>query len=163
MAVACGVDSPVLVPGNIGERAARKNFRLGSDQVVQVSNQWGCMLEEAARYKFRHVLVLGHPGKLAKLLEGEWDTHSGKSGSAVPIVAGLGEEIFNILMPASQTVEGIFQMLPAQKSKELAIALCSRISCCIAQQLHPTESLAVAIINMNGDILGSAGDLDPWR
>jgi cobalt-precorrin-5B (C1)-methyltransferase len=163
VAAACGVESPVLVPGNIGERAARENFRLSAEQVVQVSNQWGCMLDEAARYKFKHVLVLGHPGKLAKLIEGEWDTHSGKSGSAVPIVAGLGKEILKMPIPMSPTVEGIFQMLSAQHSRELAHALCFRISSCIAQRLNQTQLPATAIINMNGDILGTAGDLNPWQ
>jgi cobalt-precorrin-5B (C1)-methyltransferase len=163
VAAASGVESPVLVPGNIGERAARNNFRLSAEQVVQISNQWGCMLDEAARYRFRHVLALGHPGKLAKLLEGDWDTHSGRSGSAVPIVARLGEEIFKIPIPASSTVEGIFRALSAQHSRVLANALSARIAACIGERMSRAQGPAVAIINMNGDILGLAGDLNPWR
>ena len=77
VAAACGVRAPVLVPGNIGERAARGNYRLSPEQVIEVSNQWGAMLDETQRYDFANLLIVGHPGKLAKLTAGEWDTHSG--------------------------------------------------------------------------------------
>jgi cobalt-precorrin-5B (C1)-methyltransferase len=163
VAAACGVTAPVLVPGNIGERAARKNFRLGAEQVVQVSNLWGFMLEETARYPFGRVLVLGHPGKLAKLINGEWNTHSGKSGSAVPIVKRLGEKIMGNPIPESQTVEGIFQALPEPECRDLAQALCSRIVSSVAKKLDPKQMAAAAIINMKGDLLGSAGDLSSWQ
>jgi len=103
---------------------------LNAEQVVQVSNLWGFMLEETAQYNFSHVLVLGHPGKLAKLIDGEWNTHSGKSGSAVPIVKRIGEEIMKNPIPESQTVEGIFQALPEPECHDLAQALCSRIVAC---------------------------------
>jgi cobalt-precorrin-5B (C1)-methyltransferase len=162
VAAACGVTAPVLVPGNIGERAARKNFQLSAEQVVQVSNLWGFMLEETARYNFSHVLVLGHPGKLAKLMDGEWNTHSGKSGSAVATVTRLAEEM-KIPIPESLTVEGIFQSLPVPQGIDLAQALCSRIVDCVAPKLNSQQIPAVAIINMNGDLLGSAGDLSPWQ
>jgi len=163
VAAACGVDSPVLVPGNIGERAARKHFRLTSEQVVQVSNLWGFMLDEAAQYRFPRVLVLGHPGKLAKLLEGEWDTHSGKSASAVPVVTKMGQEVLSVPMPVSGTVEGIFQMLPETHRQELATVLSSRILVSVDRRLKQASIPAVAIINMHGDILGTSGDITPWQ
>jgi cobalt-precorrin-5B (C1)-methyltransferase len=163
VAAACGVDSPVLVPGNIGERAARKNFRLNAEQIMPVGNRWGFMLDETARCNFTSVLILGHPGKLAKLIDGEWDTHSGKSTSAMPIVTRLGEEILRIPMPVSQTVEGIFQALSEPYRRELAYALSAAIHASIARRLNPMQQSATVIINMNGDILGSAGDLTPWQ
>lgn len=162
VAEACGVDSPVMVPGNIGEQAAREHFRLASEQVVMVSNLWGFMLDQAALHKFRRLLVMGHPGKLAKLIGEAWDTHSGKSISAVPIVTRVGEEVLPIPMPISPTVEGIFQLLPHQHSRDLANALSSRILASADRRLNHASITAVALINLKGEILGSAGDLTPW-
>ena len=87
VAAAAGVRAPVFVPGHIGERAARAHFRVADEQVVEVGNEWGFALDEALRRPFTDLLILGHPGKLAKLTAGDWDTHSARSGSALPVVA----------------------------------------------------------------------------
>jgi len=153
----------VLVPGNIGERAARRNFRLSAEQVVHVGNYWGSMLDEIGRYDFDGILVLGHPGKLAKLTKGEWDTHSGNSQSAVPIVARLGSKTLQRPIPASVTVEGIFKSLKEGESRKLADALASEIRISVSRRLGGSPETAAAIINMNGDILGQNGDLSLWN
>jgi cobalt-precorrin-5B (C1)-methyltransferase len=163
VAAACGVKAPVLVPGNIGERAARRNFRLSAEQVVHVGNYWGSMLDEIGRYDFDGILVLGHPGKLAKLTKGEWDTHSGNSQSAVPIVARLGSKTLQRPIPASVTVEGIFKSLKEGESRKLADALASEIRISVSRRLGGSPETAAAIINMNGDILGQNGDLSLWN
>jgi cobalt-precorrin-5B (C1)-methyltransferase len=163
VAAACGVTSPVLVPGHIGERSARRNFRLTPEQVIPVSNKWGEMLDETAHYPFLRLLVLGHPGKLAKLTVGEWDTHSGVSQSAVPIVEKLAARLFKKPVLTSVTVEGVFQALPDERRFALANELSEDIRKCINRRLGGRVESAVAIINMKGDILGTSGDLRPWR
>ena len=87
VAAAAGIRAPVFVPGHIGERAARAHFRVADEQIVEVGNEWGFVLDEALGRPFSALLILGHPGKLAKLTAGDWDTHSGRSGSALPVVA----------------------------------------------------------------------------
>ena len=89
VAAAAGIRAPVFVPGHIGERAARAHFRVADEQIVEVGNEWGFALDEALRRPFSALLILGHPGKLAKLTAGDWDTHSGRSGSALPVVARM--------------------------------------------------------------------------
>ncbi|MCX6900418.1 MAG: cobalt-precorrin-5B (C(1))-methyltransferase CbiD [Verrucomicrobia bacterium] len=162
VAAANGVRSPVLVPGNIGERAARKNFRLSAEQVVQVSNQWGFMLEQFAERDFPRLMVLGHPGKLAKLVEGHWDTHSSQSPNAVPIVARLAEAALSHPLPESTTVEGIFESLSTEEQRKLADALAAKIRSTIAERLASQREIAVVLINLTGNILGHNGDLKPW-
>lgn len=163
VAAACGVAAPVLVPGNIGERAARRNFRLAPEQVINVGNHWGSLLDEVMGGRFVHVLIMGHPGKLAKLIEGEWNTHSGVSSSAVPIVMRLGETVFGRPLEERPTVEGLFKTLSCAGSRALGDALSSRIRECVLQRLGGRPETAVALTNMDGDILGSSGDLHPWR
>ena len=61
------------------------HFALRPGQVVEVSNEWGFMLEQAARQAWPHLLLVGHPGKMAKLAEGHWETHSSQSPSVLPL------------------------------------------------------------------------------
>jgi cobalt-precorrin-5B (C1)-methyltransferase len=162
VAAACGVRAPVLVPGNIGERAALKNLRVDAGQIVQVSNHWGFMLDQAARQpEFKRILVLGHPGKLAKLVDGEWDTHSSNSASAVGIVVRIGERLFGEPMADSATVEGIFEACSPEQSARLGDALAAAVGEAITARIG--SEVSVSLINLAGDILGSNGDLSPWK
>jgi cobalt-precorrin-5B (C1)-methyltransferase len=163
VARACGVSAPVLVPGNIGERAARRNLRLRPEQVIQVSNQWGFMLDHAARYAFERLLVLGHPGKLAKLADGEWDTHSSRSKSAVPVVTALAAKVLDMPRPDAATVEGVFAALPGEAQARLAEAVAGAVHRAIVLRVGTGMDLAVVLVNMAGDILGTDGDWSFWR
>lgn len=164
VAAACGVFAPVLVPGNIGERAARKIFRLAPGQAVQVSNHWGFMLDQAAKEpRFERLLILGHPGKLAKLIDGEWDTHSSSSASATGIVARIAEQLFGVPLPESGTVEGIFEACGSDESGKLGSALAAAVREAIAARIGLSKPLSVVLINMPGAMLGSEGDLTPWK
>jgi len=86
VAQAAGVTHPVFVPGHIGERSARRQLKVSDEQLIEVGNEWGFVLEDLARYGFEHVLLWGHPGKLAKLAGEEWDTHSSRSRSAIELI-----------------------------------------------------------------------------
>jgi len=163
VAAACGVCAPVLVPGNIGERAALKNLRVDADKIVQVSNHWGFMLDEASRRPFERLLVLGHPGKLAKLVDGEWDTHSSSSASAVGVVSRFAAEVLADPISESTTVEGIFESLNPENAVQVGNALAAAIRQTITARIGSEKTIAVALINLAGDFLGTAGDLSPWR
>ncbi|MGD0092293.1 MAG: cobalt-precorrin-5B (C(1))-methyltransferase CbiD [Planctomycetota bacterium] len=167
VATACGIASPVLVPGHIGERAARRHFELREEQVVEVSNEWGFMLGLVARAPFQHLLALGHPGKLAKLAARAWDTHSSRSASPVPLVAALGKTVLGRELPDTPTVEGLFKSLSAAEGQQLACALAGQVREQVAAFLRAANApgprdAAVVLINMRGDWLGSHGDLSPW-
>jgi cobalt-precorrin-5B (C1)-methyltransferase len=164
VAAASGVRAPVLVPGNIGERAALRNLRLAPGQIIQVSNHWGFMLDQAAREtRFESLLVLGHPGKLAKLVDGDWDTHSSNSASATAVVARIDHELPGAPAPASLTVEGIFAACDAARSKVLGDALAARVHAAISARIGAHKPLTVALVNMPGAILGSFGDMQLWK
>jgi cobalt-precorrin-5B (C1)-methyltransferase len=163
VAVASGVTAPVLVPGHIGERAARNHFNLSMEQVVEVSNEWGFMLDCAAGYRFTRMLILGHPGKLSKLCDGQWDTHSSKSDSAVPIVARLCEETLGVAPLESATVEGLFAALSPEDGKLLGNTLAARVRDSICKRFELQVEASTVLVNMQGDILGSDGDLSEWQ
>ena len=162
VAKACGITNPILVPGNFGEKAARAHFTVQDHQIISVSNEWGFMLDEAQKRNFSALLLVGHPGKLAKLIDGEWDTHSSRSGSAVPIIARLAQNCQVPITETHTTVEGLFAALSEPFRKELGQTLAADIGKIVQSRISGI-STAIALINMQGDLLGTDGDLQPWK
>ncbi len=163
VAVACGVKTPILVPGHIGERAARRLFPTSPEQVVEVSNEWGFMLDQATAHSWAGLLVLGHPGKLAKLALGQWDTHSSKSKSAVPFVAGLAAKVTGRVIDDLPTVEGIFNSVSPEERETLGDTLAGKVSEAVRLRTGKRFPIATILVDMQGTQLGSHGDLALWE
>ena len=163
VAAACRVTAPVLVPGNIGARAARRHFSLRDEQVIEVGYEWGFMLDLLARYAFRAVILLGHPGKLAKLAAGDWDTHSSRSGQVAHYLSHVCPEVLGHPAPESPTAEGIFAALSESDKTTLAAELARRVRCAVSDRMTRSVPLAVFLVNMAGERLGSDGDFTPWQ
>jgi len=162
VARACAVKFPVFVPGRIGFRAARELFRLADEQLIEVSNEWGFMLDLAADLDFDGLLVLGHPGKLAKLVDDQWDTHSKRSRSAVPTVARLARELLGRSIETTPTVEGLFAALPKDDRKAVADELASKIGDAVHDRVGRRFPVSVVLVNLKGEPLGRDGDLARW-
>ena len=162
VAVACNLRNPVLVPGRIGRRAAGTLFELSPQQLIEVSNEWGFILDQAVKVDFHRLMVLGHPGKLAKLAAGCWDTHSSRSDSAVPSVLDLARDILERHLPESRTVEGIFNDLPGLERLKLADALAGRIRKAVSGRVLGRFEIAAVLVNMQGVLLGLDGDFQAW-
>ena len=162
VAAACGTKAPVLVPGRIGAKAARRHFQLAEEQVVEVGNEWGYMLDCARGYPFRGIMVLGHPGKLGKLALGEGDTHSSRSKSALPWVSELAAAL-GISVGDSPTVEGIFSSLPDAGRKQLGEAAAARIGKAVADRFQGSLPISVVLVDMRGEWLGCAGETGLWK
>ena len=163
VAAACGVRAPALVPGNIGAKAAARHFPLRDQQCIEVGNAWGFALDRLAAAAFDAVLLVGHPGKLAKLAEGQWDTHWTHSRPAAEMVAQLHAETLGRPAAASPTVEGVFSALQPAEKILLADALAERIRLSVRRRIcgRRGESdfpVAVLLVDMSGTRLGAAGD-----
>jgi cobalt-precorrin-5B (C1)-methyltransferase len=163
VAAAAGIRAPVFVPGHIGERAARSHFRVAPEQVVEVGNEWGFAIDDAARAPFAALLMVGHPGKLAKLTAGGWDTHSGRSGSALPIVAKMHAAMLGRPAAESPTVEGIFAALDGEEKKRLGNTLADAIQKAVGKRTEGRLNAAVILIDLGGRILGEAGNRIAWE
>jgi cobalt-precorrin-5B (C1)-methyltransferase len=162
VAAAAGIRTPIFVPGHIGERAARALFRVADEQIVEVGNEWGFALDEALRRPFTDLLILGHPGKLAKLSAGDWDTHSARSGSALPIVARMHAETLGRGAPPATTVEGLFAALDAKEKKTLGDALAAAVKRAVVERAGGRLTSAVVLIDLGGRTIGAAGYRTPW-
>lgn len=162
VAMSGGVKAPVLVPGRIGERAARRHFRLGPEQVVEVGNEWGFMVDCSKERHFESLLILGHPGKLAKLAAGDWDTHSSRSKNAVPWIADFAGRIVGRPLPEMPTAEGLFSLLDGGERKAVGDALAGRIRRAVDERIGGETAVSTVLVDMKGDIIGTEGDLNRW-
>ena len=163
VARACGVTAPVLVPGNIGFAGAERHFHLADQQVIEVGNEWGVALDLLGPRGFTGLLAIGHPGKLGKLIRGHWYTHSSSSPSAAEVVAQLAKERFGLTVPHCETAEGVFASLDAADCIALGNTVAEEIRTAISQRLGEEIAAAVVLINMTGDRIGCAGDLNCWE
>ncbi len=164
IAQAAGIKSPVYVPGRIGKRAAQKHFALKDDQIVEVSNEWGYMLDCLEGDEFEHLLAMGHPGKLVKLAQGHWDTHSSKSQNALGFINKTAKDVIGEEFPHAVTSEGLFKELDSHQRKMLADKLAENIQESITRKLNwGPARIAVVLTDMQGEILGQAGDTAPWK
>ena len=163
VAMAEGGPWPAMTPGNIGSRAATALFGLAPARIVEAGNEWGFVLEEAAQRKIDGLLMVGHPGKLAKLAMGVWDTHSKSSDSAAPFAAALAERTLGRALEPSATVEGLFEQLDPPSRKRLGEAMAQAIRMEAERKSGGRFPVAVALVNMKLELLGGAGDTAPWK
>lgn len=158
-----GITRPVIVPGHIGARSAQGLLRVREEEIIEVSNEWGFAVDVVKEHDFAAILVLGHPGKLAKLAQGQWDTHSSRSPSALPYVANMAENLTGLGYTDIPTVEGILGALSEANRKVLGDELAANIGEAVEVRLEGKIPVAVVLVDMKGNLLGQKGDLTPWQ
>ncbi|MDR3672750.1 MAG: cobalt-precorrin-5B (C(1))-methyltransferase CbiD [Holophaga sp.] len=155
---AAGHDAVAMVPGHLGERAlAAWKADL---PVVEVANEWGHALDLAAAKSFRALLLAGHPGKLVKLAEGHFDTHSARSPSPLPRVHALAETVAGCVLATTPTVEGVFQALAPELRPRLAEPLARAVL--EAAGSRTGLPCGVLLTTMDGGIYGGCLEGTPW-
>jgi cobalt-precorrin-5B (C1)-methyltransferase len=167
-------DSPgamVLAPGNLGQRFARSQLAIPTKRVVQMSNFIGLALEylqQTLRENGQDLPLLwlvGHPGKLAKILCGGWDTHSSRSGSAVQSVTQLAQE-FGLptsaveVLGRCRSIEEAIELLPAEVlSAAFWTSVEQRIAEIVTPRVSRVQQVRVRLFRMDGGALGEAGEI----
>jgi len=158
----------VLAPGNLGQQFARSFLAVPVKRFVQMSNFVGFTLEcvqrtlDENRYILPKLWLVGHPGKLAKVLDDVWDTHSSNSRSAVQAVLRVADEfgIDDILrdsIGSARTVEGIIEILRAESASGPFWRQVERkIELKVGTQLEHVDQICVRLFQMDGKALGAS-------
>jgi cobalt-precorrin-5B (C1)-methyltransferase len=166
VALAGGAQSVAYLPGKIGRDYARDVLALPEKRAVQIANFLGDALDFTERAlvedgRTLDVLWLaGHPGKLAKVLDGVWDTHSSKSNMAMagvarvaaqrgfpaPVVEAIGQ---------SNTVEAAMERLKTEDgATQLWTDIEGRIAAAAKARLPSVKRVEVRLFDLNGTPLG---------
>ncbi|HSQ41613.1 MAG TPA: cobalt-precorrin-5B (C(1))-methyltransferase CbiD [Fibrobacteraceae bacterium] len=155
----------VLVPGHFGEKAARDHYRIPSDlALLEVGNDWGYALDLLCAETPQAVLLVGHPGKLAKLSQGYWDTHSSRSPSALPGITAEWCQAGHPLPPNLQTVEGFcaaIQDHPAAQAFFQQVA--EQVANAVAERFKRLCPVAVSLCDMRAEIYGESTEILAWK
>ncbi len=163
IAKGCGITAPVMVPGNYGKRVALGKFNRTEREVIEVSNEWGFMLDAFTRRGFQALLVLGHPGKLVKLAMGYWNTHSRQSPGVVPYLVRCADSLGIPVAEDIPAAEGVFASLPTIPRMRLGEMCAGRVRRAVAGRVSAHIECAVVLTRMSGDIIGASGDITPWE
>jgi len=78
-----------LAPGNYGKEMAMSKFAIPHNDIIEMSNYVGYVLEHAVDLGFRDILIVGHLGKLIKVAGGIFNTHSRVADGRNEIMAGI--------------------------------------------------------------------------
>ncbi|MFZ2169050.1 MAG: cobalt-precorrin-5B (C(1))-methyltransferase CbiD [Methylococcaceae bacterium] len=166
VALGGGAQSIAFLPGKIGRTYAREILGLPAQRAVQIANFLGDALDfmqQALSEEQRSLDVfwlLGHPGKLAKVLAGDWDTHSSKSGMAMGVVADVAAELgfdSNLVQAIVQanTVEAVTEKLQHEScAQALWMEIERRIAVLVHQRTPAVSRVEVRLFNLNGKTLG---------
>ncbi len=159
VALAQGHRKLVFVPGNIGEKLALKLLDVEYDQIIQMGNLVGYMLDEARKSDISSLIILGHAGKLVKIAGGIFQTeHRLADGRREIITTHTGlvggdrqtmEEVFN-----SNTTEDMMDILEREGLLEKvfnSIAISIKERCLERFDIKPE----VLILKMDGTLLNS--------
>ena len=167
VALAGGACSVAYLPGKIGREFARDVLALPEQCTVQIANFLGDALdftEAALREEGRRLDVLwlaGHPGKLAKVLDGVWDTHSSKSNMAM---AGVARVAAQRAFPAhlvdeiknANTVEAAMERIKHEAGAQaLWLDIERRIGAAAQARLPSVRRVEVRLFDLAGNLLGA--------
>lgn len=168
--VALGGDAQAVAytPGKLGGVYAKQSLHLPAKRIVQISNFVGFALDftehvlQEDNRRLTTLWLLGHPGKIAKILDGIWDTHSSRSAMAMSSVARIAADCGFDAPTVSQieranTVEAIIELLRGQP---LAQTLWREIERRVAILMHARVShidrIEVRLFSLQGVALGEA-------
>jgi cobalt-precorrin-5B (C1)-methyltransferase len=166
VALAGGAQRVAYLPGKIGRDYARDVLALPEARSVQIANFLGDALDftERALQEDGRVLdelwLAGHPGKLAKVLDGYWDTHSGKSRMAMGGVARVAAEtgyapdtVREIEM--ANTVEAAMEVLKREPGADAFWReVQHRIGSLAHARVPSVSRLEVRLFDLAGNLLG---------
>ncbi|MDQ7032970.1 MAG: cobalt-precorrin-5B (C(1))-methyltransferase CbiD [Desulfonauticus sp.] len=147
-----GVKKMVLVPGHLGQKGAKK---LGLDApIVEVSNEWDCAFSYLEFKPLKELFIVGHPGKLLKFLANDFNTHSQRSCSAVPIFKDFIFQYLGEPVHLNTVEHGFYQLNPKQRI-DVANILAKKIAAKILSNFSLQAKIKVFLIDYQANILNS--------
>ena len=163
--------SIAFLPGNIGLKFCHDKLSLPRKRIVNISNFLGFSLstletilaETLDVERVKTLYLLGHPGKIAKVLDDQYDLHSSRSGMAMGALARswLKFDLRSSLLTAienANTVEAIVELLNEEPAGQQLWRFAEiEIARLVKRKLSSVQAVVVRLFNMRGQAL-SDGD-----
>jgi cobalt-precorrin-5B (C1)-methyltransferase len=156
---AAGYPRANLVLGYVGEKFCKTVLVLPDDAIIRIGDHVGFMLEQCAAKGIEEVLLVGHIGKLVKVANGQFDTHSQRGDPRIETIARhatrWGAE--------TETVEAIRRETTAEATVEILrkkglMGLFDRIAQQVVFEANELTrgklKLTCIILSLGGEVLG---------
>ncbi len=161
----------VFSPGRWGQNFFHQERGVPLNRICLVSNFIGFALDHLKQHfhpeknQVKTLIMAGHPGKLAKVIGGHWNTHSSESPSALPVILKIAENIFSTDMQKklqpSRTVEHLIQLSRNNQMSDILFqAVADKISRAISMYLGKTMQVEVLLADFKGSLIGQAATHD---
>ncbi len=166
VALGGGAEAIAFLPGKIARNYCKQTLQLEPHRVVEIANFLGDALDFTQKVldeEQRRLAVLwlaGHPGKLAKVLDGIWDTHSSKSSMAMASITQVAAELdypTSLIQEITNanSVEAIIEHLKTDPNAQtLWITIEQRIALLVQQRVHAVDRVEVRLFDLHGNALG---------
>lgn len=154
-----------LVPGNIGERLAKKLFNVPDEAIIQTGDFMGYMLDKAVEKGVKEITLLGHPGKLVKLAAGIFNTHHkvadarGEVIAAYAAAVGADSQLVNKILASNTTEEAIALLKQANLLKQTFDKIAEKVASRVMERVKNKIKVNVILVSMEGAILGTWGNI----
>ncbi len=148
----------LFVPGNIGTRIAKEKLEIEDDEIIEMSNFVGYMLEEADKTeKINSITLFGHAGKLIKIAAGIFNTKQSVADARREIMTCYA----GLVGADTQTLKDIFECITTEDvikildEKNITTDVFELISDKIIElcELKFNIKFNVIIVKMNGEVL----------
>ncbi len=157
----------VFSPGRWGQKFFHQERGIPLNRICLVSNFIGFALDHLKQHfhpeknQVKTLILAGHPGKLAKVIEGHWNTHSSESPSALPAILKIVENIFPTDMKeklqSSRTVEHLIQLTRNNQMSDILFqAVAEKISESVSRHMGKTMQVEVLLADFKGNLIGQA-------
>ncbi len=126
------------------------------------------MLEESIKRGFKCIIIGGHPGKLAKLIRGDFYTHSSSSKPANNVLISilkkenLGTQLINRLND-SPTIEGMVEILNEHNLMHLFKSIADDVQSAAVQYVSSKLMIGVILFDMKKNIIGYSKGFTDWQ
>lgn len=171
VALARGYKRLVFVPGNIGERIAKEQFKVPEDAIVQTGDFVGYMLGKAVEKGVREIIMLGHSGKLVKLAANIFNTHHKVGDARNEVIAsyagavGADQKTINELLAANTSDEASEILKSAALLEQTYDRIAERVHQRVSDRVENKIRISIVIVSMDGKVLGmdkNARCNKPW-
>lgn len=148
----------LFVPGNIGTRIAKERLEIEDDEIIEMSNFVGFMLEEADKTgKINSITLFGHAGKLIKIAAGIFNTKQSVADARREIMTAYA----GLVGAGTDTLKAIYECITTEDvikilDKEgLTTAVFELIADKIVElcELKFNIRFHVVIVQMDGSVL----------
>ncbi len=157
----------VFSPGRWGQKFFHTKKNVALNRICLISNFVGFALDDLKQKLNRNpenlktLVLAGHPGKLAKVIDGHWNTHSSDSPSALPTILEIAKTLFpsDVLkqMQSARTVEHLIQISKKHDVREaLFDMVADKISSAVSSYIDGVVKVEVCLADFKGNLIGQA-------